>query len=135
MDVFDTSTMKGVPDRYAFSFPIQMASQPKRLPNYLRMYRRRACLTQAEVARLLGNHDGANVSRYERYKRKPSLETALGFCAIFREPITELLAGTYDDAARVIRGRTRQLALKVRQTNPTRRTILKLESLDRISNQ
>lgn len=104
-----------------------------KLPNYLRMYRKRAGLTQAEVARLLGNHDGANVSRYERYKRNPNLETALAFCAIFGEPITELLGGNYDNVARHVRQRARRLGIRVRRTNPTLRAIRKLEALDRIS--
>lgn len=104
-----------------------------KLPNYLRMYRKRACLTQAEVARLLGNHNGANVSRYERYKRNPNLETALAFCAIFREPITELLGGRYDEIERAVCQRARRLGIKVKRANPTLRAIRKLETLDRIS--
>lgn len=106
-----------------------------RLPNYLRMYRKRSCLTQAEVARLLGNVDGANVSRYERYKRTPNLETALAFCAIFREPISELLGGRYDEIERAVCQRARRLDIQVRRTNPTLRAIRKLEALDRISHR
>lgn len=123
--------MKGVPDRCAFSFPIQMASH--RLPNYLRMYRKRACLTQAEVARLLGTHDGANVSRYERYKRTPNLETALAYRAVFRQPIDELLAGIYNEVERRVRVRARRLRVRVRRSPQNLLTLRKLETLDRIS--
>lgn len=104
-----------------------------RLPNYLRMYRKRAGLTQAEVAFLLGAHEGANISRYERNTRIPGLETALRYCAIFREPITELLAGIYDEIEQETVARSRRLSTKVRQSNQNLRTIRKLEALDRIS--
>ena len=41
------------------------------LHNYLRTYRKRAGLSQAEVAFLLGCHSGAKVSRYEHAARRP----------------------------------------------------------------
>ena len=104
-----------------------------KLPNYLRMYRKRAGLTQAEVAFLLGAHDGAKVSRYERNARIPGLETALRYCAIFREPITELLAGIYEEIERETITRARRLSTKVGQSDQNLRTTRKLEALDRIS--
>jgi len=99
------------------------------------MYRKRACLTQAEVACLLGLHDGAKVSRYERFKRLPSLETALAYRAVFHQPIDELLAGAYDDIEREVRSRARRLCIKVRRSAQNPRTLRKLETLDRICSQ
>src|SRR5256885_1885575 len=64
-----------------------------RLENYLRAYRKKSGLTQREVALLLGNHSGAQVSRYERRKRLPPLRTALAWEAIFNVPLSELFAG------------------------------------------
>lgn len=66
------------------------------LQNYLRMYRKRAGLSQDEVAFLLGVKSGAKVSRYERRRRVPPLETALAYEAIFRIPVRELFLGTYE---------------------------------------
>lgn len=97
------------------------------------MYRKRSCLTQTEVAYLLDLHDGAKVSRYERFKRLPSLETALAYRAVFRQPIDELLAGTYDDIEKHVRCRARRLCLRVRRSPQNLRTLRKLETLDRIS--
>lgn len=97
------------------------------------MYRKRTCLTQAEVAHLLGLHDGAKVSRYERDERFPSLETALAYCAVFRQPVDELLAGAYDDIERHVRCRARQLCVRVRRSPQNLRTLRKLETLDEIS--
>jgi transcriptional regulator with XRE-family HTH domain len=41
------------------------------LPNYLLSNRKRLSLSQKDVAFLLGNQDGAKVSRYERFAREP----------------------------------------------------------------
>src|SRR5881227_3237850 len=50
-----------------------------RLPNYIRTYRKRSCLTQDEVAFLLGSKSGASVSRHERFKQTPDLQTLLAY--------------------------------------------------------
>src|SRR5580698_6469196 len=76
--------------------PFSMAIH--RLDNYLRTYRRRAAFSQEEIAYLLGGHDSAKISHYERLTRKPSLETVLAYEAILRRPVRELFAGTYPRA-------------------------------------
>jgi transcriptional regulator with XRE-family HTH domain len=73
--------------------PIGSFMTPHRLENYLRTYRKKAGLSQREVAFLLGCEDGAQVSRYEKRRRLPPLETALAYEAIFGIPISELFAG------------------------------------------
>lgn len=65
----------------------------KRLNNYLRTYRKRAGLSQREVARLLGRRSGSFVSRYESGKRPVPLEIAIAFSAIYGADIRELFAG------------------------------------------
>ena len=62
-----------------------------RVKTYLRTFRRRSGLTQAEVAFLLGAESGAKVSRYERLSRRPSFQTALGLQAVFGVPAEALL--------------------------------------------
>ncbi len=69
-----------------------------KLDNYLRTYRKRASLSQDEIAYLLGTRDGTRASRYERFARRPSLETALAYQAIFRAPVSDLFAGVYQGA-------------------------------------
>lgn len=69
----------------------------KRLPNYLRTYRRRNQLSQAELAQLLGCKDGGKVSRYERRTREPALRTLLAYELILGVPLRELFAGIYEE--------------------------------------
>jgi transcriptional regulator with XRE-family HTH domain len=69
----------------------------KRLSNYLRTYRRRAGLSQNEVAFLLGCKDKVIVSRFERGTSVPTLKTALAYQAIFGASVSELFAGMYED--------------------------------------
>ena len=64
-----------------------------RLNNYLRSYRRRSGLSQSEVAFLLGTHNGAHVSRYEKGHHLPPLRTALAYRTIFGVSLLELFSG------------------------------------------
>src|SRR5712692_5609597 len=66
---------------------------PHRLENYLRSHRKESGLTQQEVAFLLGCEDGTLVSRYEKRRRLPPIETALACEEIFGVPVAELFAG------------------------------------------
>jgi transcriptional regulator with XRE-family HTH domain len=80
-----------------------------KLENYLRMYRKRSGLSQDEVAYLLGGKSGTIASRYERFRRTPSLETALACEAIYGVPVKELFAGVSARAERLVRRRARFL--------------------------
>jgi transcriptional regulator with XRE-family HTH domain len=80
-----------------------------RLENYLRTYRRRTGLTQREVAFLLGCEDGAQISRYEKRKRVPPLQTALACEAVFGVPVSELFGGMRQTVGTQIDRRLKQL--------------------------
>lgn len=67
-----------------------------RLDNYLRAYRRRLGLSQADVAALCGARSGAQISRYECGKRRPTLDNMLACEAVFGVPVKALFAGRYD---------------------------------------
>jgi transcriptional regulator with XRE-family HTH domain len=69
---------------------------PFRLQNYLRAYRRKAGLTQREVAFLAGIKNSAQVSRYEKCRRVPPLRIAFALQAIFKVSLCELFAGISD---------------------------------------
>ena len=71
-----------------------------KLENYLRTYRKRSGLSQDEVAYLLGCQNGTKVSRYERFARKPSLETLFAYEVVFGAPARELFAGVYQKVGR-----------------------------------
>src|SRR5437867_3300702 len=77
----------GSQEHQFISFALPMPSS--RLTNYLRMYRKRAHLSQDEVAFLLGSRSGARVSRYERCRQTPNLRTLLAYEFLFRTPIRE----------------------------------------------
>lgn len=79
-----------------------------RLDNYLRMYRKRAAFSQADVARLLGVESGAEVSRHEQGRRLPTLDTALAYEIILGAPVGELFAGKLERLRRVITERARR---------------------------
>jgi transcriptional regulator with XRE-family HTH domain len=84
-----------------------------KLPNYLRAHRKRAGLSQAEVARLLGCRDGAKVSRYEHFRREPTLRTALTCEMIFQKPVRDLFAGISEQVERDARRRAKFLARRI----------------------
>src|SRR3989442_14472028 len=100
-----------------------------RLPNYLKTYRKRAGVSQDEVAFLLGCRSGAKVSRYERLASRPSLETAFAYEALFGVPARELFAGVYEKVEEQIKKRARILAGKLGAGGPDRSLRRKLVSL------
>jgi transcriptional regulator with XRE-family HTH domain len=85
------------------------------LPNYLRFNRKRLALSQAEVAFLLGCQSGAKVSRYEQFKREPSLETALACEMVFQRSASELFGGLYQKVEAEVAARAETLASRMKQ--------------------
>ena len=111
------------------SRPFLFLTMYARLPNYLKSYRRRAGLSQDEVAFLLGCQTGAKVSRYEHMARRPSMETVFAYRAMFDVPVRELFSGVYEKVEDGIRKRARVLAEKLGAAHPDRATLRKLQSL------
>ena len=103
-------------------------SRPK-LHNYLRTYRKRASLSQDEVASMLGVSGGPKVSRYEGGSREPSLKTALRYSALFGAPIEELFAGLCEKVEDETARRARVLERQVSRTSADRFTARKLATL------
>src|SRR5262245_29197789 len=101
----------------------------QRLPNYLRTYRKRAYLTQDEVSFLLGTTSGTRVSRYEQFRREPTLDTALAYGIIFKVPPEQLFAGLHRRIEKEIRDRASKLALKIDGEHPSPAARQKLEVL------
>lgn len=62
-----------------FLMPIFM-SQPI---NFLRLYRKRSPLTQADIAFLLALPDDSNISRYEKGQREPSIDLLIVYHLLF----------------------------------------------------
>jgi transcriptional regulator with XRE-family HTH domain len=104
-----------------------------KLENYLRTYRKQSGLSQDEVAFLLGCQNGTKVSRYERFARKPSLETLFAYEVVFGAPARELFAGTYQKVEKRISNRAQLLTRKLNRATPTSMATRKLEILQAIT--
>lgn len=78
---------------------------------------------------MLGCANGSKVSRYERYRRMPTLETALTYEAIFRKPVRELFAGLFTEVERKMLKRTGHLGRKLLAKPETPLVNAKLEAL------
>jgi transcriptional regulator with XRE-family HTH domain len=85
----------------------------RRLPNYLRTYRKHSGLSQSEVSFLLRLKDKSELSRYETNARQPSLRTALACQEVYGKPVSELFAGLSDSVARDSRNRMRRLQARL----------------------
>ena len=83
------------------------SSMQRDLPNYLRTYRRRADLTQKDLAILLGLGHQSSVSKLERRKRQPDLRVALGCQLIFGVAATKIFPGALAEVRRGILERAR----------------------------
>ena len=103
----------------------------RKLSHYLRSERRRAALTQADVAALLGGTWKGRVSWYER-GTLPPVDVALAYEAILGIPVAELLAGAFDDAAFRVRNRARDL-LRADSEVMTPRRLRRRKTLERIA--
>jgi transcriptional regulator with XRE-family HTH domain len=84
-----------------------MATQ--KLPNYLRAHRRRSGFSQEELAYVVQLHDKSAWCNLERFRRQPSLDTALACEEFFGVPVAQLFAGTKVSVSRETRRRMRSL--------------------------
>ena len=82
----------------------------RRLPTYLRTYRKRFGLRQDELSYLLGCQSGSSVSEYERSTHQPSLETAVACSAVFGVSVEELFPGIYEKVEKDVIERSRQMS-------------------------
>ena len=106
-------------------------TMPSKLIHCLRNERRQTGLTQADLAALLGAPWKSRVSRYERRESLPPLETALGYEAVMRKPVSELFGGMYGGVAHGVKARARGLLARTGAANTALRARRK-RSLERI---
>jgi transcriptional regulator with XRE-family HTH domain len=97
---------------------------PQKKPyNYLRSYRKRAGVTQDELAFLLGRKSGTHVSRYELGRREPSLETLLALEAALGIPIRDLFRGRFLKVEQSIKERAILLSEKLGEKRKGRKRL------------
>lgn len=100
-----------------------------RCPNYIRTCRRRTGLTQEEVAFLLGSKSSAGISRHERLKQTPDLETLLAYELLFQTPVRNLFSRTHQQVELKLKQRIRLLIRKLAKAGEGRRIKRKIEIL------
>lgn len=98
------------------------------LRTYLRTHRRRAGLTQTELAFLLGT-PAESVSRLERQCRRPNVELSFACEVIFNVASRELFPGLRREVEQTITERARRLYRYLEARDQSRRTERKLELL------
>jgi transcriptional regulator with XRE-family HTH domain len=64
-----------------------------RLVNYVRAHRKRAGLSQLELALILGYRNEGVISRHELFRSVPPLLMALGYEVVFQTSVSELFPG------------------------------------------
>src|SRR5689334_17389419 len=90
------------------------------------MYRKRAGLTQGELAFLLGWSDGSTVSRHEKRKCVPPLHIALAYEAALKVPVSELFAGILESIQHQTDERSRLLTTRLGQCTSTCRRSMRV---------
>ena len=103
-----------------------------RLHHYLRTYRRRSGLSQEELSILLGASSGTKVSRYESFRRRPSVPTVFAYEIIFNAPVRDLFAGFYETVRRDVAKRAGELLRSAGSGEPDGRDLRKFLLLRRI---
>lgn len=104
-------------------------------PHYLKAERKRAALTQADVAALFGIESASKISRYERGTRLPSLKTALAYEVIFGRPVAALFSDAYRKERVTVVRHARKLVGKAIARRKTSFLARRRESLKNISSR
>ena len=82
-----------------------MQHKSKSVPNRIYAARRKASLTQRELAMLIGYIDEGSVARHERFNSLPPFLIALAYEVIFQAPVGELFFGLRDTVEGVVEER------------------------------
>ncbi len=83
------------------------------LHNYLSTYRKRAGLSQQEVARLVSGGSDATIARHELATRHPSIKVLIAYEVIYGENLSRLFAGLYEEVEACIKERAKKLLVEI----------------------
>lgn len=81
----------------------------QKIYNYIRSHRKRAGLSQEELAFLLGCQSHTKVSRYENLSREPNIQTVFACQAVFQIEARTLFPGMYTKVEHKVITRARML--------------------------
>lgn len=102
---------------------------PHNTYNYLRTYRRKAHLTQKDLAFLLDEADAAVISRCEAGSRKPTIEFLLIYHILFDVPIAMLFPNQKEEIQEVLLPRIEALVTHLSTECTGHRTRVRIEFL------
>jgi transcriptional regulator with XRE-family HTH domain len=88
-----------------------------RLVNYVRARRKRAGLSQLELAVILGYRNEGVISRHELFRSVPPLLMALGYEVVFQASVSELFPGLRDTVEEAIEGSLAEFESALRKQN------------------
>jgi transcriptional regulator with XRE-family HTH domain len=101
----------------------------RRLPNYLRAYRKRCGLSQEDLAYAVKLSGKSEWCELERFHREPSFRTAAACAKVFGVPASELFAGidksTGKETTRRLRTLRNRLAAKAGSVGCLQRRIMR----------
>jgi transcriptional regulator with XRE-family HTH domain len=100
-----------------------------RLGNYLRTYRRQWHFTEEEFAFLIGYESASIISRLERQERTITLRVAAACQTIFGVECKDVFPAIFESVEERVVERMRELRERLLQSEPTQRTLVKLERL------
>jgi transcriptional regulator with XRE-family HTH domain len=86
-----------------------------RLVNYVRACRKRAGLSQRELALILGYRNEGVISRHELFRSVPPLLMALGYEVVFQTPVSELFPGLRETIETAIEDNLAEFESNLRQ--------------------
>jgi hypothetical protein len=89
------------------------------LVNYVRIHRRKACLSQRELGQALGYRDEGAVARHEQFRGLPPFLVALGYEIIFQLPVSEIFPGLKQTMAFGVEQRLVEFESKLRMQADT----------------
>lgn len=95
----------------------------------MRTHRRKVGFTQRELAHLVGCASSAQISRYERLKRVPTLHVLVAYTIIFERCGYDLYPEIFHDVEAQIKDRARDLYDELQGT-ATLRNNAKLDALE-----
>jgi transcriptional regulator with XRE-family HTH domain len=100
-----------------------------RLGNYLRLYRRRWQLTQAELAFLFGYADQSIIAKLEHEERTITVAVAYASGLLFGLEPREIFPALFESIEGGLLDRAHHLHDRLLQAEPTQQTLAKLELL------
>jgi DNA-binding XRE family transcriptional regulator len=114
---------------FSVTAPCLQTIPSAKMPNYIRTHRKRAQLTQKEMAFLIGSKTSAHICRHERSEQTPNLQTSLAYEILFRTPVRNLFSGVHQDVEGKLTCRIRLLIQKLAKSGQSRVKAHKIQIL------